>query len=80
LQATALKAGRRIMRAPKAGRQRPHDQFVLTVGRHIRWTGDAVAKLGRPPTDALHPRCASFPTIVFPARRAKRCRRGSICG
>ena len=56
----------------------PDDQFVLTSDGTIRWTGDAVAKLVAA-DDALHPRFASLPTIASPARRARPCRRGSIC-
>src|ERR1043165_4668579 len=47
--------GNRIgARAPKLAAA-PDEQFVLTSDGTIRWTGDAVAKLGSA-EDALHPR------------------------
>ena len=81
LQAAAQKAlaGEIDARAEKLGAA-PDEQFVLTSDGTIRWTGDAVAKLVAA-DDALHPRIAHhLRRAPDAARRARRCRRGSICG
>ena len=57
----------------------PDEQFVLTSDGTIRWTGDAVAKLVAA-DDSLHPRLRIIADDRLAARRAKRCRRGSISG